>query len=170
MPIVYENYNVSQVTKKTTPSLPTDLESLPIGTQFMCYPQQEFDFIARGQWQTSEFLNLPIHISSMTAVLTEKDSFEVFSIDPTIGMANQGTYLFRPYTTTLTISGYVDPSFGAKTIQIAFSTNIDSDISWSNPTPIDENGYFTVIEERYWNSPVTIWFGGAYISYSDWVY
>lgn len=41
----YSDFDVAQVAKKkTTSSPPTDMESLPIGTQFICYPQQEFDF------------------------------------------------------------------------------------------------------------------------------
>lgn len=107
----------------------------------------------------------------MTAVLTDKNSFEEFRIDPTIGMANSGTYIFQPYDVTITISGNIDPMYNIKRIDLIITSSADPDpwayVNRLSTAVVDENGNFTLVENKFWTSPESIWFGGAYLYLSD---
>jgi len=148
------------------------LEDCPVGTQYACYPSEPFDFIAKIQsgWDNDAgvplYTDVPIHISTFTAELRSKNSFESFSQNPVTGIANEGTFVFRPYTSIVKIVGQMDPGFAGKQIQVAITTSYDSlNLDWigTYPLTVDSTGNFVIEQERYWNTPVSIWFAGLYI-------
>lgn len=142
---------------KPPPSISTaTLEQYPIGTQFPVHPGSTFDVINP---------NFTVHVSSLSAELTAKNSYDEYLKDTSLGTGS-GSNSFHPYEITLHMSGQIEGSYTngtSKTIAVSFLTNSGNAPSYLKS--IDPNGYFELTEKIYSFVPIEIWFSEIYFPF-----
>ena len=123
----------------------SSLESYATGTDFGCYPNSEFDWVVGDE--RSALYGETVHISSITAVLISKNSFENSCSDPALRLHDA----FTPYVIRVTVSGYTDASNAGKQIAIGLiNLNWASSTEFEYVTVIGSDGTFTASHDQNW--------------------
>lgn len=133
------------------------MEDLTVGTQFECIPSGAIDVIFRDTsgipYGDPQPPDIPIHIFSITAKLTAKNSFNEFCQN--IITSSSGFY---PYVSTITINGHVDPVNAGKKVYCSMESDVDNKVADPGKIrvtgTIDANGDFQCINNSvHWNTP-----------------
>lgn len=135
----------------TISSTSKSLSDIPLGTDFGCYPNKEFDWVVSDEY--CKLYNETIHISSISAILTQKNSFDDSSKDFSIRYYDE----FAPYIIQVTINGYADVSNANKGFAIILrDTATNSYFNYF--TVIQSDGTFSVCCDQNWSFVPTLRF------------
>lgn len=135
----------------TASSAEKSLANIPLGTDFGCFPNKEFDWVVSDT--SCPLYNETIHISSISAILTQKNSFDDSSKDFSIRHYDE----FAPYIIQVTINGYADTSNANKGFAIILRDTATN--SYSNYfTVIQSDGTFSVCCDQNWSFVPTLRF------------
>lgn len=129
------------------------LSDIPLGTDFGCYPNKEFDWIVSVE--SCPLYNETVHISSISAILTNKNSFDDSSKDFSIRYGRHGE--FAPYIIQVTINGYTDASNANKGFSILLKDTATESYYFYEPT-VKSDGTFSVCHDQNWSSVPSLQF------------
>lgn len=137
----------------TASSAEKNLANIPLGTDFGCYPNKEFDWVVSDT--SCPLYNETIHISSISAILTQKNSFDDSSKDFSIRYGRHGE--FAPYIIQVTINGYTDASNANKGFSILLKDTATESYYFYEPT-VKSDGTFSVCHDQNWSSVPSLQF------------
>lgn len=137
----------------TISSTSKSLSDIPLGTDFGCYPNKEFDWVVSDT--SCPLYNETIHISSISAILTQKNSFDDSSKDFSIRYGRHGE--FAPYIIQVTINGYTDASNANKGFSILLKDTATESYYFYEPT-VKSDGTFSVCHDQNWSSVPSLQF------------
>lgn len=128
----------------TISSTSKSLSDIPLGTDFGCYPNKEFDWIVSVE--SCPLYNETVHISSISAILTNKNSFDESSKDSSLRHNDE----FAPYIIQVTINGYADASNANKGFEIILR-DISTNSYYNYFATIQSDGTFSVCYNQNWS-------------------
>lgn len=129
----------------TISSTSKSLSDIPLGTDFGCYPNKEFDWVVSDE--SCPLYNETVHISSISAILTNKNSFDESSKDSSLRHNDE----FAPYIIRVTINGYTDASNANKGFSILLKDTA-TEFYYSYEPTIKSDGTFSVCHDQNWSS------------------
>lgn len=135
----------------TASSAEKNLANIPLGTDFGCYPNKEFDWIVSVE--SCPLYNETVHISSISAILTNKNSFDESSKDSSLRHNDE----FAPYIIQVTISGYTDISNSGKDFSVILR-DVGTETYYFYDTAIQSDGSFSVSYDQNWSFVPTLQF------------
>ena len=130
-----------------------NLANIPLGTDFGCYPNKEFDWVVSDT--SCPLYNETIHISSISAILMQKNSLDDSSKDFSIRYGKRGE--FAPYIIQVTISGYTDISNSGKDFSVILR-DVGTETYYFYDTAIQSDGSFSVSYDQNWSFVPTLHF------------
>lgn len=137
----------------TISSTSKSLSDIPLGTDFGCYPNKEFDWVVSDEY--CKLYNETIHISFISAILIRKKSFDDSSKDFSIRYGKRGE--FAPYIIQVTISGYTDISNSGKDFSVILR-DVGTETYYFYDTAIQSDGSFSVSYDQNWSFVPTLQF------------
>ena len=135
----------------TISSTSKSLSDIPLGTDFGCYPNKEFDWVVSDE--SCPLYNETIHISSISAILIKKNSFDDSSKDFSLRHNDD----FAPYIIQVTINGYADASSSGKYLSVILK-DVGTESYYFYDTTIQSDGTFSVSYDQNWSFVPTLQF------------